>query len=172
MYPGLLRILILGIGVYFCGNGLTMTVMFASMALFTPSVEGAQSFQPFFYTSMLCGSGLAPLLIGGLLLAFASRLEPLLLRASGQTPETSIPPVFPPEALLPPVLRVLGLYLAATHLSDLVGAGVQLLHPTAAHGGAESARNFGELASNLAGLVIAGILCFRTRVVVRLVSAR
>ncbi len=171
MYPGLLRILILGIGVYFCGKGLTMTVMFASMALFPPSLEGAQSFQPF-YTSMLCGSGLAPLLIGGLLLAFAPRLERLLLRSSVGISEASPPHVFPPDAFLPPVLRVLGLYLAATHLSEFVGASVELIHPTAAHGGAQAARNLGGLASNLAGLVIAGLLCFRTRVFVRLVSAR
>ena len=165
-----LRILILGIGFFFAVNGLSMAVMFSALAFVSPSGAADEAVQPF-HLSMLIGSGLGPLLIGILVLVFSARLERLLLGDVADRPVEGLATLSSARcaSLL---LRLLGLYLACSHLTELVSTGAQAARASGETVPVTDHQILAEFAAHLVGLVFAGLLCFRTGFFVRFLLAK
>ena len=151
-------------------RGLSMIAMYLAVRTFSESLEATPSLADH-HTAMLVGFGCGPVLIGTLLLVFSAHLERLLLGKSANHPIEGLGSVSS-ESFVTLLLRLLGVYFACSHLTGLVGTGVTVVSALSGNTFSKEVRLLGEFAAQVSGLILAGLLCFRTSVFTRLVSAR
>jgi hypothetical protein len=165
-----LRTLLIAIAVSTLARGVSMAALYFALRGFSESAAETSSLSSH-YTSMLMGLGIGPILIGTFLLLFSARLERLFLGDLADRPVEGLGAVTS-ESFVTLLLRLLGVYFICTNSTGLISSILTAVFSPAENVPSNENQLVGEFAAHIAGLILAGLLCFRTRLFTRLVLAR